>query len=114
MIPARIVGAAIEDEALARTGRILGDFASDLVANAALDAVRDAINSDDPAVVQAMAERIGLAAERKADTPTVDAGHGTYCTSEVCVWWWPEPHGHVRVTRDRFVTPWREVPDADE
>jgi len=113
MIPARIVGAAIEDEALARTGRILGDFASDLVANAALDAVRDAINSDDPAVVQAMAERIGLAAERKADTPTVDAGHGTDCTSEVCVWW-PEPHGHVRVTRDRFVTPWREVPDADE
>ena len=41
-------------------GRILGDFASEHVASAALNAVRDAIHSADPAVVRAMAERIGL------------------------------------------------------
>lgn len=56
----RIVGAAVEDEALTRTGRILGDFASEHVASAALNAVRDALHSADPAVVRAMAERIGL------------------------------------------------------
>lgn len=59
----RIVGAAVDDETLTRTGRSLGDLASEHVANAALDAVRNAIASGDPAVVQAMAERIGLTVE---------------------------------------------------
>ncbi len=82
-------------------------------AHTALNAVRDALASEDPAVVRAMAERVGLLTEERAATPTtVDAGDGAACLSEACVWW-PEPHGHVRVVRTRWVTPWREVPDAD-
>ncbi|GEM_PF-4735778 len=80
-------------------------------ANAALDAVRDALASDDPAVVRAMAERVGLLTEERATPTTVDAGDGAACLSEACVWW-PEPHGHVRVVRTRWVSPWLEVPNA--
>ena len=63
----------------------------DAYATAALDAVRDALTSDDPQVVRAMAERVGL----------VDLHPG-----ESVMW---------RATRHRHILagPWREVPDAD-
>lgn len=79
----RIVGAAVEDEALTRTGRILGDFASEHVASAALNAVRDALASSDPE----MATRLGLVRI---------AGPGS--------------NGR---TWETYGTPWQEVPDAD-
>jgi len=80
-------------------------------ASAALNAVRDALTSDDPDVVRAMAVRVGLLTEERATPTTVDAGDGAACLSEACVWW-PEPHGHVRVVRSRWVSPWLEVPNA--
>ena len=58
-------------------------------ANAALDAVRDALASDDPAVVRAMAERVGL----------VDLHPGE------SVMWRANQRRHI------LATPWREVPD---
>lgn len=83
MTPERIVGAAIEDETLTRTGRILGDLASEHVANAALDAVRGALASSDPE----MATRLGLVRI---------AGPGS--------------NGR---TWETYGTPWQEVPDGD-
>jgi len=80
-------------------------------ASAALNAVRAALTSDDPDVVRAMAVRVGLLTEERATPTTVDAGDGAACLSEACVWW-PEPHGHVRVVRTRWVSPWLEVPNA--
>lgn len=55
-------------------------------AAAALDAVRAALTSDDPAVMRAMAERVGLHSYRQRNVGGV----------------WQS-----------FGTPWREVPDAD-
>ena len=65
-------------------------------AAAALDAVRAALTSDDPEVVRAMAERVGL---------EVDTDRAI-----------PLPCGHfagARIKRIRVSGPWREVPDAD-
>lgn len=65
-------------------------------AAAALDAVRAALASDDPEVVRAMAERVGL---------EVDTDRAI-----------PLPCGHfagARIKRIRVSGPWREVPDAD-
>ena len=59
-------------------------------ATAALDAVRDALTSDDPEVVRAMAERVGL----------VDLHPGE------SVMWRANQRRHI------LATPWREVPDA--
>jgi hypothetical protein len=83
----------------------------DAYADAALDAVRDALTSDDPEVVRAMAERVGLVEER-ATAPV-----WTRCTDPRCT-----DGGLVLgetielVTRwqrmERYATPWREVPDA--
>jgi len=58
-------------------------------AAAALDAVRDALTSDDPQVVRAMAERVGL----------VDLHPGE------SVMWRANQRRHI------LATPWREVPD---
>lgn len=55
-------------------------------AAAALEAVRAALTSDDPEVVRAMAERVGLHSYRQRNVSGV----------------WQS-----------FGTPWREVPDAD-
>lgn len=60
-------------------------------ADAALDAVRDALTSDDPEAVRAMAERVGL----------VDLHPGE------SVMWRANQRRHI------LATPWREVPDAD-
>ena len=65
-------------------------------AAAALDAVRAALTSDDPEVVRAMAERVGL---------EVDTDRAI-----------PLPCGHfagARIKRIRVSGPWREVPEAD-
>lgn len=70
-------------------------------ATAALDAVRDALTSDDPQVVGAMAERVGLTVDA---TVTIEPG------GEFPHWTASPPS--VRVDRRRWVTPWREVPDA--
>ncbi len=61
------------------------------LAERVLNAVRDALASDDPETVRAMAERIGL-----TDLP-------------------PGPPGLRRANRRRHIlaTPWQEVPDAD-
>ena len=59
-------------------------------ADAALDAVRDALTSDDPEAVRAMAERVGL----------VDLHPG-----ESVMWRFPVRHSIT-------ATPWREVPNA--
>ena len=59
-------------------------------AAAALDAVRDALTSDDPEAVRAMAERVGL----------VDLHPG-----ESVMWRFPVRHSIT-------ATPWREVPNA--
>ena len=63
----------------------------DAYADAALDAVRDALTSDDPEVVRAMAERVGL----------VDLHPGE------SVMWRANQRRHI------LATPWREVPNAD-
>ena len=63
---------------------------------AVVDAVRAALASDDPEVVRAMAERVGL---------EVDTDRAI-----------PLPCGHfagARIKRIRVSGPWREVPDAD-
>ena len=73
----------------------------DAYATAALDAVRDALTSDDPQVVGAMAERVGLTVDA---TVTIEPG------GEFPHWTASPPS--VRVDRRRWVTPWREVPDA--
>lgn len=89
-------------------------------ADAALDAVRDALTSDDPEVVGAMAERVGLHEER-ATAPVWEQ-----CDRQDCSQWGagiivpgdepPTPHAHGAarwVIKARLTTPWREVPDAD-
>ena len=89
-------------------------------AAAALDAVRDALTSDDPQVVGAMAERVGLHEER-ATAPVWEQ-----CDRQDCSQWGagiivpgdepPTPHAHGAarwVIKARLTTPWREVPDAD-
>ena len=68
---------------------------------AALNAVRAALTSDDPQVVGAMAERVGLTVDA---TVTIEPG------GEFPHWTASPPS--VRVDRRRWVTPWREVPDA--
>ena len=92
----------------------------DAYADAALDAVRDALTSDDPQVVGAMAERVGLHEER-ATAPVWEQ-----CDRQDCSQWGagiivpgdepPTPHAHGAarwVIKARLTTPWREVPDAD-
>ena len=102
----------------------------DAYADAALDAVRDALTSDDPQVVRAMAERVGLHEER-ATAPVWEQ-----CDRQDCSEWgagisalWaaqrgvlvvpgdeptkPHTHGAARwVIKARLTTPWREVPNA--
>ena len=68
----------------------------EIATTAALDAVRAALTSDDPAVMRAMAERVGL---------RVDTDHAI-----------PLSCGHfagAKIKRIRVSGPWREVPDAE-
>lgn len=88
-------------------------------ADAALNAVRDALASDDSAVVGAMAERVGLAVER-AIAPVWNECHRRDCSpwGEGLVVPGGEPmgphrHGAPRwVFKARCATPWREVSDG--
>jgi hypothetical protein len=108
----------------------------DAYATAALDAVRDALTSDDPQVVGAMAERVGLSVSTQegfeaARRDSIDKhGHAhvfSYRADDprkiraaiTNRWLGLSPEKHVLV-RSTTVTaavwvhsPWREVPDAD-
>ncbi len=68
-------------------------------ATAALDAVRDALASDDPAVMRAMAERVGLTVETR-DWEDRERAWGSAG--------WTVAR---RYKRARVRGPWREVPE---
>ena len=69
-------------------------------ATAALDAVRDALTSDDPAVMRAMAERVGLTVETREWVDRELTWDGGWTVIR-------------RYERARVCGPWREVPNAD-
>ena len=69
-------------------------------ATAALDAVRDALASDDPAVMRAMAERVGLTVETREWVDRELTWDGGWTVIR-------------RYERARVCGPWREVPNAD-
>ncbi len=66
----------------------------------ALNAVRAALNSDDPAVVRAMAERVGLTVETREWVDRELTWDGGWTVIR-------------RYERARVCGPWREVPNAD-
>ena len=67
---------------------------------AALDAVRAALTSDDPAVMRAMAERVGLTVETREWVDRELTWDGGWTVIR-------------RYERARVCGPWREVPNAD-
>ena len=69
-------------------------------AAAALDAVRAALTSDDPAVARAMAERVGLTVETREWVDRELTWDGGWTVIR-------------RYERARVCGPWREVPNAD-
>lgn len=69
-------------------------------AAAALDAVRAALTSDDPAVMRAMAERVGLTVETREWVDRELTWDGGWTVIR-------------RYERARVCGPWREVPNAD-
>ena len=69
-------------------------------AAAALDAVRAALASDDPAVMRAMAERVGLTVETREWVDRELTWDGGWTVIR-------------RYERARVCGPWREVPNAD-